>query len=328
MLSFATIVYSKDLPLLLLQALSLARFADPTAIASIHVVMNDVNEAALRSRIAPILDAYGPLRSKVEVLAGDDVLLGPGHAARRTIRDKVLIENRFRIPFARKGGWRGNNGYRTQQALKLGVARVAKAENLVILDTKNVFLRPLSTTDFFTDAGQARVRFTDVNRDNHRAWLSQSVDALGGQYPETDDLQTTVFTTPFAVRRSLVLAVLDEINARYGSVQSLFSSRRRPSEFMLLNAYCMKSPKGYAPWFENTPSPNIGLWPTFSPQKLTQSVERLRAPEVLCLGLHNRAISKLPPDLLDQVFEALETRGICDRKTAEDALNETSALSV
>jgi len=54
-LSFVTIVYSRDYPLLELQARSVARFAQPDRIESIHVVLNDRNEAGLRAQIEPLL---------------------------------------------------------------------------------------------------------------------------------------------------------------------------------------------------------------------------------------------------------------------------------
>lgn len=327
MLSFATVVYSKDYPLLELQALSFARFVDPRNVASIHVIMNDIDEASLRQKIDPILPSYGPLLPKVKVLSGDDVLLGTGHCSERPWRDRVLIENRFRIPFARKGGWRGNNGYRAQQVLKLGAARVADAENIVILDTKNVFLRSFEQSEFFSQDGAAQIPFIPVQSDFHRNWLSESLEALGVNKPDTADLETTNFATPFPVRRSLVLALLDEINARYGSVQALFASRRRPSEFMLLNAFCMGSPEGYVPWFQPIENNSVGMWPTYSQDVLSAQVSRLDDPQSLSLGLHNRAVSKLPEDLRERVFKALESRGISDPARTKAVLDQTSALS-
>lgn len=327
MLSFATVIYSRDYPLLELQARSFARFVDPAKVASIHVVLNDVDEPALRSKIAKILPAYGRLRTKVRIVGGDELLLGRDHCARRPLSDRLLIENRYRIPFVRKGGWRGNNGYRTQQVLKLAVARVAEAEKIVILDTKNLFLRPFDTSEFFSLSGAAKIPFIKVGSDFHRNWLLQSLDALRVPVPDIDHLKTTTFSTPFPVRRSLILELLKEINERHGSVQSLFGSRRRPSEFMLLNAFCLRSDTTLRPWFEPAPGNTVGLWPTYSQHKLEQLISRIDEAEILSLGLHNRAISKLPADLRVKVFEALSDRGICDRATAESVLNATSALA-
>nr|WP_269150116.1 DUF6492 family protein [Ruegeria lacuscaerulensis] len=326
-LSFATVVYSKDFPLLELQARSFARFVDPAQIGSIHVIMNDVDEDTLRQQIEPILPAYGALQDKVRVLSGDDVLLGEGHCARRPVLDRVLIENRFRIPLIRKGGWRGNNGYRNQQVLKLGAARVAASENMVILDTKNLFLRQFDEAEFFAPGGAARIPFIDIESDFHRNWLLQSLDALDASRPDPGKTKTTTFATPYPVRRSLALSLLDEINARYGSVQALFASHRRPSEFMLMNAFCLKSPDGYPPWFEEAESTAIGLWPTYSTEVLTQLLGLLDDPRTLTLGLHNRAIANLPQDLRDRVFHELEARGICERNRAEAVLQQTAALS-
>ncbi len=327
MLSFATIVYSKDVPLLELQARSFARFVDPEMVASIHVIMNDVDEAGLRTKIDPILPSYGPLRSKVHVVGGDEVLLGPKHCAKRPTLYRALIENRYRIPFARNGGWRGNNGYRTQQALKLGSARVAKSENMVLFDAKNLLLRRFDMSEFFSDSGAARINMFKIESDFHRNWLLQSLDALDVPHPDMDQVRTTTFATPYPVRRSLILALLDEINERYGSVQALFGSRRRPSEFMLLNAYCLKTQGGLDPWYEAVTDHNIGLWPTYSPQQLAHQVARIDDQASLSLGLHNRAISNLPADLRDTVFKQLEVRGVCSRGITKAILDKTSALS-
>ncbi|MBO9446568.1 DUF6492 family protein [Ruegeria sp. R14_0] len=327
MLSFATVVFSKDFPLLELQALSFARFVDPDQVGSIHVILNDSDEDRLRTQIEPILNAYGPHRQKVQVVGGDELLLQPGQYARRSFSDRVLIENRFRIPGARKHGWRGTNGYRSQQVLKLGAARVAATENMVILDTKNLFLRSFDGSEFFADSGAARMAFINVESEFHRNWLLQSLDALGAPQVNLSGLRTTTFSTPFAVRRSLVLALLDEINALYGSVQSLFGSRRRPSEFMLMNAFCLKSSEGYAPWFEDKAQCNIGIWPSYSPEVVETQLAMLEDPAALTLGLHNRALSKLPVNLRDRVFAELEHRGICDRSHAEQVLNRTASLT-
>lgn len=327
MLSFVTVVYSKDYPLLRLQALSLARFVPPEIVASIHVILNDIDEQTLRARIDPILPCYGPLRAKVQVLSGDDVLLGEGHYSERLPGDRVFVENRFRWPLIRKGGWRGNNGYRTQQVLKLGAARVAASENIVILDTKNLLLRQVEHSDFFSYSGQARLPFMTCDSSFHRNWLRESLNALAVPYPGFDSLKTTIFSTPFPVPRSLILRLLNDINARYGSVQSLFASRRRPSEFMLMNAFCLKSPEGYGPWFEDARPLNIGLWPTYSQDQLATLVAQLDDPAALSLGLHNRALAMLPQNLRDRVFTALDHRGICDRTIAEGVLQETAALS-
>ncbi|WP_188127678.1 DUF6492 family protein [Ruegeria intermedia] len=320
-------MYSKDYPLLELQARSFARFVDPEQVASIHVVLNDVDEAGLRARLAPILPAYGALQSKVRIVGGDELLLGPDRSSRRSLADRVLIEGRHRIPFVRKGGWRGNNGYRTQQVLKLGAARIAESEQMVILDTKNLFLRSFDRAEFFSEGGAARLPFIPVRSEYHRNWLLESLNALQVKAPDLDTLKTTTFSTPFPVRRSLVLGLLDEINERFGSVQSLFGSRRRPSEFMLLNAFCLRADPTLRPWFEDAPSTALGLWPTYSQQKMKDLIARIDDPELLSLGLHNRAVSMLTADTRDRLFKAIARRGISDRATTQSVLDATSALA-
>ncbi len=322
MLSFVTIVYTNDAPMLELQARSMARFVDPAQVASIQVIINDVDPVSVARKVERILPAYGPLRDKVVVQDGDDLLLGPECCARRSLADRVLLENRHRLPFIAKGGWHGNNGYRMQQVLKLASARGAASEQMVILDTKNLFLRPVSPADFFDPAGPARLSFLEVTSDYHRNWFAASLEAL--DVPAGPTARTTTFATPFPVRRSLILGVLEQINARYGSVQALFGSRRRPSEFMLMNAWCRQDPQGYAPWFTPATPLNIGLWPNYDAERLAGLVAQLEDPQALSLGLHNRAVAGMPVPVRDKILQALEQRGICDASTFQRVLDETA----
>ena len=151
-MSFVTVVYSRDYPLLELQALSMARFLDTGQVGSIQVVMNDCNEAVLERALEPLLAAYGPLAAKLRILRGDDLL---------------------------REGWRGNDGYRMQQALNLAAAARAPCERVVILDTQNLFLRPVTAEDFFTSDVRGKLTFLRPENECHRAWWRESLNALG-----------------------------------------------------------------------------------------------------------------------------------------------------
>ena len=327
MLSFATIVYSRDFPLLELQALSMARFVPLEQVASISVIMNDADEPKLHPQIEALLPAYGALQEKVRVLGGDHLLLSNQHTTSPRLAEQMYVDHRYRIPFVRRQGWRGNNGYRLQQALKLASARCAGSDNIVLLDTKNVFLRPVCVLDFFSEDGRGRLSFLPPKAAFHRNWLAQSLSALEMETSVDDISETTTFATPYPVNRAIMTGLLDEIDQRYGSVQALFASKRRPSEFMLINAYCFKHLGGPEMCFERSDPVNIGLWPDHSASMTDTELDRLKLPEAFSLGLHNRAVGQWSPDQRSKLFDAFAARSICSQKTAERVLLRTSELS-
>lgn len=327
MLSFATIVYAKDYPLLELQARSMAQFAPFDQVASISIIMNDVDEPQLRSALRDVLPAYGPLQDKVRVISGDDILLPTGRQTSPRPLERFYVDSRHRIPLVRRQGWRGNNGYRLQQALKLASVRCCQSDRIVLLDAKNVFLRGINHADFFTMDGKGKLAFMPPSSDFHRNWLEQSLAALDMNQSVETVAQTTTFATPYPVNGALLTALLDEIETRYGSVQALFASKRRPSEFMLINAYCLKHSGSPDAWFEEAHPINIGLWPDYTPEKLDAELDRLHRPDALSLGVHNRAVAVLSPEQRGRLLAALKDRGICDVDQATAILRRTGALT-
>lgn len=152
-LDLATVVYRDELPLIRLQARSIARMLDPRGIGAILVVVNDREEEACLAALREVLPDYGPFADRVELLRPADLFalrparLGPRGPLQRA--KAAFTSNRWRYPFGVKGGWRGNRGWAVQQALKLAVARRGEAANLCILDAKNHFIRPVGVEAAF-----------------------------------------------------------------------------------------------------------------------------------------------------------------------------------
>jgi len=308
--TFVTIVFRGDIALLRLQAQSMARFIDPDTVSSILLVLNDVDEPGLRGMIADLLDSYGPLRSKLRIVSGDDLLLRPDRKHKKTLFERIYVENRFRIPFVGRGGWRGGNGYRFQQALKLASARAATSENMVILDGKNIFLRAPDPYELFGRDGRAIGTFAKVVPDFHRNWLAESLDVLSVQVPLQDIQETVGYSTPYSVKRKLLLNLLDEIEAGYGSVQALFASKRRPSEFMLIHVFCLKHFGGPDRMFANCGRRNIGIWGDFDAAQVDAVLAEAEAQTPLTFGLHRKAVANLNPGQRQKVQGLFEAKGL------------------
>ena len=311
MLTFVTVVYRADLDLLRLQARSLARFADPAGVAAIRVLVNDADETSVAEGVRAMVPDYGLLADRVEVLGGDAVL-GQGRARWRGLRARYLN----RLPGLRRVGWRGNNGYRMQQAMKLAAARIAPTEDVVLLDAKNVLLAPVARADFFAPDGRARTTFLEVAPGPHRNWLAEALRAMGSDLTPEEVHETTTYVTPFAVRRSVLSDVLAAVEARHGPVDILFASKLRPSEFMLINVHCLSLPGGLSAAFEGGPWRHAGIWPDHDEEAVAATLNRLEAGELLSIGLHYRALSRLPCETLDRLAQAMARRGL----GAQDAI--------
>ena len=326
-LSFVTVVYRADFPLLTIQARSMAAFVDPDIVGSIDIVVNDINDTEIRDKIGDMLDSYGRLRDLVRVHLGDDVLMRPRDRAPRTLFETLYVDNRYRIPMVRKGGWRGNNGYRMQQAIKLASARIVAAEGMVILDAKNFFVRDVTVADYFDENGKARIAFLAPEVSFHTQWLEESLSALFVPTALSDIAHTTTFSTPFPVRRSLVLDVLAEVEQHYGSAQALFASKRRPSEFMLLNAYCLKHAGGPEAYFSEVEQLNVGIWPDQDSATVDLAFAQLEAGAALSVGMHYRAFSRMSEEQKARLAAILSSAGLGESSELVDVFEKTQRLN-
>ncbi len=310
-LTFVTIVFSGDLPLLRLQARSMAMFVRPEEVSSILLVLNDVNEEAVSRSINGMLAEYGPLQDKVRIVPGDEVLL-PGRRAgrRRRLWEILYVENRFRLPFVGKGGWRGGNGYRLQQALKLASARAATSDRMLILDGKNLFLRPLKNNELFDGQGRALAVFEKLSADYHRGWLSESMEALAVPDDLREVAETTGYSTPYPVSRQLLLDVLEEVESRHGPVQALFASKRRPSEFMLIFCYCQKHHGGTDRAFGRYDGRHAGIWADFDDARINAVLDAAENDTPLTFGLHRAALGGLSGGQRKRLLDLFDASGI------------------
>ena len=124
-ITLVTVVHSTDLPLLALQARSIARFGRNVGIEAIHIFVNDRDAAAVMDQVRHLIPHYGALSERVRVFSGSDVF---ENAAGRTGMRALFhhfISQRPILQLINRGGWKGNDGWRLQQAFKLASARVA-----------------------------------------------------------------------------------------------------------------------------------------------------------------------------------------------------------
>jgi hypothetical protein len=207
LIDIVTVVFAGELPLLDLQARSFARFLPPGLVGRIRVVINDPDEATA-------------CRAHIEAVTRP--LLGP-LARRLTIYDASVPSEP------------GPEGWKTQQAAKLEIARAVRAPHYLILDAKHHLVRTLDRADLFLGR-KARMPFARPIRGS-RQWLVDSRAFFGLATPIRVRVPPSI--PPFCVRTSIAVALVGEIEQRSGrSIGDFFATKTDQStEFMLYFAY-------------------------------------------------------------------------------------------
>ena len=142
--------------------------------------------------------------------------------------------------------------------------------------------------------------------------LLLSLQVLGTGIEAGNISETTIYTTPFAVTRTVLRPVLEEVEKRAGPVDCLFASRKRPSEFMLINAWAMMQPGGLRAVFAPDAPPRAGFWPDGGLPEFEHALREIERPEALTAGVHHRGLGMLPPGSIERLAQALASRGLGD----------------
>lgn len=324
-IDFVTVVFRQELPLLRLQAASLDRYFERDAVGKIHVLINDINDDLVVADLEGMLDCYGSLRDRVQVLRPEDVfdlrwfpvtrvLASPGLAldlvqgARRRLQRRRYDR-----------GWRSYTGWQIQQALKIAVARRLESEQVVILDAKNHFLAPITTNDFFAPDGKPRCRTRRLS-EMELDWIRASFAKLDLSVPDFTEEQQPG-GTPCAVTRSILTAALEDFEGRYGPIQNAFialraGKKRRDgaqfTEFGLIYATAHRLHGNLASAFEGglieyDLDLRIG-----GSRDVETALAQIERGDCRIVGLHRSLIPALPADLRARFVQVWRHHGLCD----------------
>jgi hypothetical protein len=315
--SFVTIVYDDELPLLKLQARSLARYARNLDVDEVIVIINDADQIKVKRKIEDLSDDYGQFKGKLRIVLPEEIF-----RTRSGIRDaRSLITSlvaSFSAYFQRGNkGWKGRNGWQMQQALKLASVRALKAENIIFLDAKNIFISGLENSDFFDEKDLPRTRLGGVSA-MHEKWFTASARCLRVSGRETPQ-KLTFFTTPFCVRASLVEQTLSQVEKFNGPVQNLFSIPfQKSTEFMLLNAYCFHYGGGIDRFFSEGVLRSYTIFAGHSEDLANGIIDELYRENGKCVGLHRSAIRGLPEAILTRFVKILHDARLIEKTEASE----------
>lgn len=201
MIDICTVVFESEIPVLRLQAQSIAKYCHNLGVRNIYVVLNDYETVA--EKIDP--SWWGPMANSV----------------------LVVPRTAFSAPWI-------DNGWVTQQVLKLLTASMSYNQFTMVLDAKTLFVNPVSLADIFSDQGQLRVGQMPLFE--VFAPAKQIVDQLFGI-----DLQRQAGPggVPFFLHNDTVRFMIADTTMRVKeSFPTWFQRQGRLTEFVLYSGYC------------------------------------------------------------------------------------------
>jgi hypothetical protein len=136
------------------------------------------------------------------------------------------------INYIRQDGWT------TQQVLKLLAAFVTSSEYFLVLDAENHFLSSCSTRDFFSDDGRILSDRVDLKNNQSFRYANSFFDLSIPSLRE-QDYSLPLNITPFMMCKNTVVDMVDLIQKRQGMklIEVFFRHRNKLNEFMAYLAF-------------------------------------------------------------------------------------------
>lgn len=259
-LTFVVVVFEAELDLLQLQAASFARHVDPAIVDKVIIVDQSRPEISARIR-RRVLGAYDQLADRVEFVRSSP----------------------------------GDDGWVSQQVVKLAVADRVTTSHYVALDAKTHAVGPVDARTFFAADGRAHLRWyrfaghpmeSRVRRT--AAWLGLPDDVADQELPAT--------TTPFTFVTREVRELVEATEAREQAPFATVFEDAGLIEFPLYSLWLLQR-GSLDELYDRVPLPCPTVWPSL------RSLDDLRAvlsnvdedPPSSFLAVHRAALARMSP---------------------------------
>jgi hypothetical protein len=279
-LAFVSVVFEAEMPLLELQARSFAVHVPPELARRLVLLDNTRRgiDAATRQRLRA---GYGPHADRLEILRPADVA---------------------RVPVA--------VGWRTQQVLKLAVARQLDEPYYVALDAKNHFVADPGMGWFVAPDGRPRVDFESFLDHPLRGSLER-VLRYAGLDPAEHLGRFTSTVTPFVFDTGLVRTVLDGVEERSGRPFAEEFVRQDLTEFFLYAAWLVAGGRPLDDLFDLNQRPATIVWPRRAdPAGVRRAVTNVRDRGAPVFTVHRRAFAALDAESAEEIAALWADRGL------------------
>lgn len=274
--SLVTVTFEGDARLTVLQVLSIDRLLAPDSYLSHVMVLNGEDNQRLRTFIEENVK---------------------GHISEETWARIQFVDADAILSGGPEFGWR------TQQYLKLAVAKQVTTPYYLVLDGKNHFVRPSSLEEFFADDGRPRTVVAKPSAALER-FARASLSALDcDEDPWLPRAMPTI--TPYLMRREDVLAMMDLVAQR--EQMSFAEAFAKPlsgaTEFYLYYAYLVSSGQlntyhAAAPLVTTL----FTSWPS-DPAVVASCIADAATCKKPMFGLHWRRLPQLTPDQTTRIVD-------------------------
>lgn len=263
MIDIVTVVFQEEIPILKVQAESVARYCQNIGIRNIYVVVNDDEDTIHK------IDAgwWGDLANHV----------------------LVVPRSAFSTQFI-------DNGWVSQQALKLLAAAMSHNTWSMVLDAKTVFVRELELTDVLDRDGRARVGtlpvfpvFEPTRLMINELYNIDMKDQLGpGGVPfffQNDAVRLMIAETTFLAKKSFPI---------------WFQAKGRITEFMLYSGYLQYRFGGYDTFYSSEAAFGAVNISHGEVDQFNTKLKQMQDPRTLTVSIHRGAWSQLTDDQKQQ----------------------------
>lgn len=256
MIDIATVVFRDELPILKLQAQSIERYCQNIGIRNIYVIVNDDDDTIHQ------IDAgwWGS--------AANHVLVVP-----RSAFSTLFVED----------------GWVSQQALKLLAAGMSHNTWTMVLDAKTIFVKELVLKDLIDEQGRARVGTLDIYPvfEPTRLMVNQTYDI---------DLQKQLGPggVPFLFQNDAVRLMIAETTFRVKQKFPLwFQGKGRLTEFMLYSGYLQYRFGGFDTFYNPEFGFSIVNVCHTEVDQYDRKLEEMKNSDPLTVSIHRNAWKKL-----------------------------------
>jgi hypothetical protein len=278
--TFVSVVFEPELPLLELQARSMAKFLDPSYVARIVVLDNTDSGIPERTR-RRIARRYGSLQERVEFM-----------------RSSLLI----RPPIA--------SGWYSQQVLKLAVSSLVETATYVTLDAKNHFVRESHRSDFEAADGRPFANFHGYETHPHRASLER-VLAYKGLNAEQFIPRFGATATPFTLYTDKVRSLIADVERSAGTSFSAEFIREGLTEYFLYSAWLISQGETLEELYDPAGVDCPAIWPRgANVAGVTEAVSAVHARNPAMFSVHRTALARMNAPSVDVLGGLWVERGL------------------
>ena len=286
-LSAVTVVFEAEIPLLELQARSMAR----------HV----------------------PAGVFEEVLVIDNTRRGLSPRARRRIRSELGV-HADRLAFVSRSAFDldpATSGWRSQQSLKLIAARLLTADHYVVLDAKNHFIAPTTRADFFDhDTGLPHGGIHSFERHPLRPHLEHVATRLGLD-PARAVERFTATVPPIVLDRRVVNEIIADVGGGDAARFAREFERAGFTEFFLYSGWQIARGSTPDALVSGRPLVSPTVWAGASAARDVRDVlESAARSPTTTLAVHRRALARLAPTSVRELAAFWSAHGLFSSNAA------------